>query len=72
MPWQGGDRRGTSLSRIELVDFDQETTVSGPSAGNHVFVQERVSAVVVLSYKAVFVIAKPGAKMLMPEVRADR
>jgi hypothetical protein len=38
-----------------------------------VFVQERVSATAILApQETVRVIAKPGAKTLMPEVRADR
>lgn len=46
---KGSYCRGSALSRIELVDSQQETTVSGASAGDHVFVQKRVSAAAILA-----------------------
>ena len=45
----------------------------GSQRWHRVLVQERVSATAILApQEAVRVIAKPGAKTLMPEVRADR
>jgi transposase len=74
VPRQGSRGRGQTSGRSQLVDSDQTSTLSAAACANggDVCVQKRVSAFGFLAFKAVRVIAKPGAEMLMPDLRADR